>query len=598
MSRTLVRLTHREERDHEQRPLDFRLIARLFHFTQPHAAKRNRLLLLVIIRSVQLPCLTWIIATTIYGPIERNDVAGVVRNSIVFGVLALTTQLVMHYRQRWALELGEAVVMDLRNRLFEHLQRMPMSWYHRTKVGRIISRMTSDVEDLRAGVQEVLFISLVQLGQMFVAAACMLWYDPLLFLIVLGLAPVIALINRHFHRQLSTDLRALRDSFSRVIATLAESVVGVRVTQAFARQDENARIFHELATDHSRYNTAVMRTHGLFMPLLELNNQAFIAILVVVGGYRALASGQTDGVVSLVGFFFMANLFFSPISVLGNQYHQALTAMAGAERLFGLLDTPPDWCDPPDAIPLNRIDGQIEFADVTFGYDPQRPVLHGVSFVARPGETIALVGHTGSGKTSIINLIAKFYLATQGQVLIDGHDIRNVQGDSIHRQMGIVLQQNFLFEGTVADNIRFSRPEASNQQIVDILRRLDCLDLLTSLPDGLQTQVGERGTTLSSGQRQLVCFARALLADPRILILDEATSSIDSQTEARLQAALSVLIQGRTSLIVAHRLSTIRHADQVLVLDQGQIIERGRHEDLLAQGGTYRQLYRRFAQAA
>jgi ATP-binding cassette subfamily B protein len=283
--------------------------------------------------------------------------------------------------------------------------------------------------------------------------------------------------------------------------------------------------------------------------------------------------------------------------VLGNQYNQAMTAMAGAERLFGLLDTPPEWSDPPDAIELPALSGRIELEHVTFGYDPERPVLHDVSFVAEPGQTIAFVGHTGSGKTSIINLIAKFYLPTSGRVLVDGHDITRVSQDSLHRQMGIVLQQNFLFHGTVADNIRVGKPDAAFEEVVRAVRQLDCLDLLASLPRGFDTQVGERGVTLSVGQRQLICFARALLADPRILILDEATSSIDSQTESRLQAALRVLLAGRTSFVVAHRLSTIRHADQVLVLDHGRIVERGCHDELLRQGGVYASLYRRFAQA-
>jgi len=593
-------LTVRNQNEYEprQRPLEFRLIARLMQFTIPYAAKRNWLILIVIIRSVQLPALTWVLAAVINGPIQNADVRGVGWGAAGFAVLAVSTQLVMHFRQRMSHELGESVVFDLRNCLFEHIQQMPMSWFNRTKVGRVISRMGSDVEAVRVGVQEVLFVSLVQVGQMLVAAVAMLWYDAVLFLLVMALAPVIWSINRAFHRRLSTSMRAMRESYSRLVATLAESVNGIRVTQGFARQAENAQMFAELAEEHSTNNTIVMRTQGLFVPLLEFNSQLFIAMLMLVGGYRVLAPDATTSVGDLVAFFFMANLFFSPIAVLGGQYNQAMTAMAGAERVFALLDTPPDWSDPVDAAELPSITGHVEFEGVTFSYQPDRPVLNNVSFVAAAGQTVALVGHTGSGKTTIINLIAKFYLPNEGRVRIDGHDLNSISGQTLHGQMGIVLQQNFLFHGTVADNIRVGRTAASDEEVIEAVRRLDCLDLLDDLPRGVQTDVGERGVTLSSGQRQLICFARAMLADPRILILDEATSSIDTQTEVRLQAALSILLRGRTSFVVAHRLSTIHDADQVLVLDHGRIVERGRHESLLTAGGIYAALYHRFVDSA
>lgn len=585
-----------EANEPRQRPLDFRLIARLMAFTRPYAASRNWLLAMVVLRSLQLPALTWTIAAIIKGPAARGDARGIAWGAAGFALLAISTQVVMHFRQRLALELGEAVVFDLRCALFAHLQRMPMSWFHRTKVGRVISRMGSDIEELRIGVQEVLFVSLVQVGQMLVAALSMLWYDQALFCMVLVLAPVIWLINRLFHRRLSDALRAMRESFSRVTATLAESVLGVRVTQSFARQDENARLFRDLAADHSRYNTTVLKTHGLFLPLLELNNQLFVAALLAAGGWRVLSGGAEVG--DLVGFFFMANLFFAPISVLGNQYNQAMTAMAGAERLFTLLDTPPAWSDPPDAIELPPLQGRVEFAGVWFAYSPGRNVLENISFVAEPGQTIALVGHTGSGKSTIASLAAKFYLPDRGRILVDRFDLAQVAAESLQRQMGVVPQQNFLFQGTVADNIRFGKPQASDDEIADVLERLNCLELLAGLPEGLQTQVGERGASLAAGQRQLICFARAMLADPRILILDEATSSIDTQTETRLQAALEVLLEGRTSFVIAHRLSTIRHAHQVLLLDQGRIVERGTHDELLEMEGAYARLYRQFARSA
>ena len=592
--RTLTRHVERED-EPRQRPLDFRLIARLMDATRAYGSKRFWLLVVVVIRAVQLPALTWVLAAVIRGPVAYRDVEGVVQGSIGFALLAISTQLVMHYRQRLALDMGESVVSDLRTRLFCHMQRMPMRWFHTNRIGRVISRMTSDMEDIRVGVQEVFYVTLVQFIQMAIAATAMIWYDWSLFLIVLGLAPVIWFINRHFHKRLSIALRNMRESFSRVTATLVESVVGIRVTQGFVRQQENAIVFGELATDHSEFNTRVLKTQGTFLPLLELNSQVFMAVLLLVGGYRVLTPGHSTEIGDLVSFFFMANLFFAPISILGNQYNQAMTAMAGAERLYRLLDTEPEWSDPPNAVQLDDIRGEVLFQNVTFGYEPDRPVLHQISFEARPGEVIALVGHTGSGKSSIINLVCRFYLANSGNVLIDGHDIRDIDGHSLHRRLGIVQQQNFLFSGTIADNIRFSRPEATDDDILDVLRKLDCEDLIQSLPQGLQTSVGEGGATVSSGQRQLICFARAMLANPAILVLDEATSSIDSATEARLQNALDRLLTGRTAFVVAHRLSTIRNADLVLVLDHGHIVERGTHSQLLRQAGIYAGLYERFS---
>src|SRR4051812_48391877 len=594
----LVRRVRDDDEEEEiQKPLEWSLIRRMFNYAAPVKSKLTALTVMTVLRSAQLPAFAWITSLIINGPITRGDVQALGFGVGGYALLALWTDGMFHFRQRYALEIGEVVVNRLRADVFAKVQRQPMSFFHRVKLGRIIGRVTSDVEALRVGIQDVLFVSAIQGGQMLFSAVVMAWSDWVLFLVVLGLAPVLWVLNRHFRVKLSHYSRAASDSFSRVTATLAESVNGIRVTQGFVRQETNAGLFRSLLADHSRYSIALARTSAILTPLLELNSQFFVAILLMFGGWRVFHGYMEVG--ALITFFLLANQFFSPIAIIGNQYNQALIAMAGAERVFRLIDARPDWIDAPGAVALPAARGQgvrVEFRHVTFGYHPAQPVLHDVNFVAEPGQTIALVGHTGSGKSSIINLAAKFYLPTAGELLLDGLDVRTIAGESLHRQMGMVQQQNFLFSGSVLDNIRFAKPDATDEEVRAAAAQLDCLDLLEALPQGLLTPVGERGASLSVGQRQIVCFTRALLADPRLVVLDEATSAIDALTEARLQHALVTLLRGRTSFVVAHRLSTIRHADLVLVLDQGVIVERGTHAELLAHGGHYAALYRQFVQ--
>ncbi len=603
---TLTHVDPKQTREAYTRPLDLQLIIRLFRYMKPHAARRNWLFLLVIVRSIQLPLLALVTAHILSGPIvaasREAAVGGTVsywgiwRGTALFGILALITQFTMHYRRRLSLELGESVVRDLRRDMFEHLQKLTMSFYDRTMLGRVISRMTGDIEAVRSGVQELFFVALVAGGQMIIAAAIMLWTNVWLFALLLMMVPMQWVIGRYFRPQLSKAHRTTRESFSRVTANLAESVNGIRVTQSFARQDRNASMFGDLVYDHSTHHVTVARLSGIFSPLLDITSQVFTAMLFVGGGYLAMG-GHIDLEV-LFKFFFLSATFFVGAQSIAGLYLNALAVMAGAERIYRLLDTEPDWADAPDAIELPPIHGLVQFKDVTFGYDPDQPVLHHIKFIAKPGQTIAFVGHTGSGKSSILKLIAKFYQPTSGELLIDGYDIQRIRGDSLHHQMGIVLQQNFLFTGRVMDNIRFAKPDATDEQVIDAARKLDCLDIIESLPDGFNTHVGERGSNLSLGQCQLVCFTRAMLANPRIMILDEATSSVDTMTEARIQHALDILLKGRTSFVVAHRLSTIRHADLVLVLDHGRIVERGTHNELLATGGVYANLYKQFIRSS
>jgi len=615
----LVRVSRGPEQEEEMlKPLDWALIRRLFGYTRHVAEKRNMLVFLTVLRSLQLPALSWLMGEIIAGPIARHDVVQMIWWVAAFVLLAVSTDGILHFRHRYGMEIGETVVNDLRSELFQRIQRQPMAFFHKTKLGRLIGRMTTDIQALRVGIQEVFFVGIVQVGQMGFAAVVMALTDWVMFLVVAAMAPVLWSINRHFRGRLSQYSRASQESFSRVTANIAESVNGIRVTQGFSREETNAGLFRQLIADHARYNVALARTSARLIPLLEMNSQFFTVALLILGGWRTFHGSMELG--DLITFFFLANLFFAPIQNLGNIYNNALIAMASAERVFQLIDRKPEWEDAPDAEELpdprraSRQDAaavhrtalqtsheitpgmRVEFHGVTFGYTPGVPVLREVDFVLEPGTVTALVGHTGSGKSSIINLVSKFYLPDSGTIRVDGREIRTITSHSLHTQMGMVMQNNFLFSGSILDNIRTGNPAASEEEIRSVLVDLGCLDLMEALPEGLSTEVGERGSGLSLGQRQLVCFARAMLADPRLVILDEATSSIDAFTEERLQRALGVLLRGRTSIVVAHRLSTIREADLILLMERGRVVERGNHAALLEKNGAYARLHQQFLQ--
>ena len=587
-----IRRQRGEEEDRDQVPLSFRLIRRLFGFTGPYRRKMIGLFITVGARAIQMPILAWATGAIINGPIARGDVDQLFWSVAGFVAFAIFTELTFRYRIKWALEIGESVIHDLRAALFRHWLGLTMGYFNRHSVGRLISRLTGDAENVRVGVQNVLFVSLVQAGQMLGCAVLMAIEDWRLFLMVLGIAPVVWGMNLYFRKRLSDAYRRQSDSFSRITATMAESVSGIRVTQSFSRERLNADHFRALVEDHAGYNFVAARTTGTFLPLLELNGQLFMALLVIIGGGHVLDPANPMPLGSMIQFFFLAGLFFSPITVLGNMFNEALTAMAGAERVFSILDTQPDWQDSEKAKVPGHLEGRVELRDVQFSYQPERPVLKGVSFTAQAGQCVAIVGATGSGKSTVAGLIAKFYLPEFGAVLIDGVDTRELSSPWLHCHLGIVPQQNHLFGGSILENIRVVEPGASLEEVRAALVTLDCLETIDAIPNGLDAEVGERGSGLSLGQRQLVCFARALIADPRILILDEATSAIDPLTEARTQRAMRVLMEGRTSFVLAHRLSTLRHADQVIVMAHGEVIEQGTPDELLASGGAFANLWK------
>jgi ATP-binding cassette, subfamily B, bacterial len=491
--------------------------------------------------------------------------------------------------------VGERILADLRNKLFGHLQRLSLGFFERNRAGVIISRLTNDVEALDQLVTDGV-TSLVQNTLTLIGTAILLFIlDWRLALATLAVIPLMSLATVIFRARSSRAYRAVRERLGLVTATLAEDIAGMRMVQAFTREDRNIQNFRQVSERYRDSNMETVVLNGLYFPFVDLLSSIALAVVLGYGGQLYFDGSVTIG--TLFAFMLYVQNFFDPVQQLSQLYNTFLSATAALDKIMDVLDEEPEVVDAPAAKPLPQVDGHVRFEGVRFSYRTGPEVLHGLDLDVPPGTTVALVGHTGAGKSTIAKLLARFYDPTAGRITIDGRDLRDVAQASLRRQLGIVPQEGFLFAGTVTDNIAFGRPDAAPEEVVRAAQTVGAHDFILRLEDGYETDLHERGSRLSLGQRQLVALARALLADPRILILDEATSSVDIGTEQKIERALRLLLAGRTAFIIAHRLSTIRDADLIVVLEHGQIVEQGSHDELLARRGLYTSLYGDWAAA-
>jgi ABC-type multidrug transport system fused ATPase/permease subunit len=505
---------------------------------------------------------------------------------VAAGIAAFALSGAQTYFTGW---VGERALADLRIQLFAHLQRLSLGYYERNRTGAIISRITNDVEALDQLVTDGLS-SLVQNSLLLVGTAVVLFIlDWRLALATLVVLPLMAWATVWFRTRSNRAYRRVRERLGLVTATLAEDISGMRVVQSFTREPASQATFRGVNERYRESNYETVVLNGVYFPVVDVLSSVATAIVLGFGGALVVDGSLTVG--TLLAFtLYLAN-FFDPVQQLSQLYNTFLSAAAALDRITTVLDEDPEVVDEQGAKELPRIHGHVRFEHVRFGYGNLPEVLHGLDLDVPPGTTVALVGHTGAGKSTIAKLLARFYDPRKGRIAIDGHDLRDVTQASLRRQLGIVPQEGFLFSGTVADNIAFGHPDASRREIEEAAEAVGADDFVQELPEGYDTELGERGFRLSLGQRQLVAFARALLADPRILILDEATSSVDIGTERRIESGLRRLLAGRTAFVIAHRLSTIRRADVIVVLDHGRVVERGTHDELIAASGAYTRLY-------
>ncbi|MBT2657557.1 ABC transporter ATP-binding protein [Bacillus sp. ISL-18] len=569
-------------------PFSFVHLKRLFTYLKPYKKKIVLTVLIMLIASGANLIGPYLIKRAIDESIPNKDAGSLVVLSCIYLGALVITGICMKYRIRMMSEIGQSVILNIRKDLFTHLQKLSFSFYDSRPHGKILVRVVNYVNSLSDLLSNGLINLITDLFSLFVIFGFMLAIDVKLTLLAMIGFPILAVVVLLIKNAQRKAWQTLSNKQSNMNAYIHESINGIKVTQAFTREEENKRIFRDVSDSYRSSWMKAVRIQFLLWPSIE-NISILTTSIIYVFGISQIGDGVTVG--ALVAFVGYISMFWAPIANIGNFYNAIINATAYLERIFEMIDERPAIEDRPNAVELPIISGKVEFKDVVFEYEEGERILKNVSFSVNPGETIALVGATGSGKTTIVSLLSRFYDVTTGKVEIDGVDISTVTIPSLRKQMGVMLQDPFIFSGTIMDNIRYGRLDATDEEVISAAKAVQAHQFISGLADGYQTEVNERGTRLSTGQRQLISFARALLADPKILILDEATSSIDTETELALQKGLETLLAGRTSFIIAHRLSTIQNADRILVIDKGRIIEEGSHNELLNRRSYYWNLH-------
>jgi len=568
---------------------DWNLLVRAFGFMAPY--KRPVALSIVSVLVVTASDLVrpYLISRLIDRDIVSGNMTGVMQTVLLYLSSILIGSLVMSGQRYLTGWIGQKVIYDLRDRVFCHLQTLSLSFYDSREMGDIISRMTSDIDVLNELVSNGLITLVNTLFSLCGVIIAMVAMNLRLSLLTLSVMPLLLFSSAIFRRWVGTAYREIRKRVAAVTAHVEEGISGVRIIQSFAQEERNYAAFRSVNEENRLVSLEAATIRSIYFPAIDIIGSLGMGIVLWFGGVAVLRGDLTFGIV--VAFLFYLFRFFQPIRNLTILYDQVLAAMAASERIFELFDTEPDIVDPPEPVYLPRIEGLVEYRHVTFAYVPGEPVVRDLNIVARPGEMIALVGATGAGKSTTISLLIRMYDVQEGSILIDGYELTDIAIQSLREQLGVILQEGFLFSESIRENIRYGRLEATDEEVEAAAKAVGAHEFIMRVPNGYDTEVRERGEKLSMGERQLICLARALVAEPQILILDEATSSIDPYTELIIQDALLKLFKGRTSIVIAHRLSTVRRSDRIYVMDDGQVVESGTHAQLLAKGGTYSRLY-------